>query len=198
MIGPDRAVTRRRGLRGASAAPTLAAEPCGDSGSMGSELAFARPDDQTLEVRLAGDWTLAGARPSPQDVARELQTKPARRLRLSADGMGRWDSGLLTFLQGVVAACKAGSVEVDSAGLPEGVRKLLALAEAVPEKQGARRAGESEAWLAGVGRRALANGAGLVDFVEFLGHLTAAFGRFLVFRARYQSRDLWLLMQQCG
>src|SRR5689334_533759 len=127
---------------------------------MASELAFGRPDDQTLELRLAGDWLLSGPRPSPQDVARELQARPARRLRFSAGAIARWDSGLLTFLQAVQAACKAGSVEVDRAGLPEGVRKLLALAEAVPEKQGARRGAEAEPWLAGVGRRALENGRG--------------------------------------
>src|SRR6186713_227864 len=98
---------------------------------MGSELAFARPDDQTLELRLAGDWVLAAARPSPAEVARELQARPARRLRFAAQGVANWDSGLLTFLQAVVAACKAGSVEVDRNGLPPGVQRLLALAEAV-------------------------------------------------------------------
>src|SRR5262245_23557703 len=134
---------------------------------MASELAFGRPDDQTLEVRLAGDWLLSGPRPSPQDVARELQARPARRVRLSAQGVASWDSGLLTFLQAVESACKAGSVEVDSAGLPDGVKKLLALAEAVPEKAGARRGGETEAWLAGVGRRASENVRGALDFVNF-------------------------------
>jgi phospholipid/cholesterol/gamma-HCH transport system permease protein len=165
---------------------------------MGSELAFARPDQQTLELRLGGDWLLAGARPSPQDVARELQSRPAQRLRFAAQGVASWDSGLLVFLQDVLATCKAGSVEVDRAGLPQGVQRLLALAEAVPEKQGARRGAEAVPWLARVGGAATEQARGSLDFLDFVGRLTLAFGRLFTFRARFQVRDLWLLIQQCG
>src|SRR6266850_1831285 len=76
---------------------------------MGSELAFARPDDETLEVRLAGEWLLAAARPSPQDVARELERRPARRVRISAQGVGSRDTGLLTFVHAVLVASGSAS-----------------------------------------------------------------------------------------
>ncbi len=165
---------------------------------MGSELAFARPDDQTLEVRLAGDWLLAGARPSAQDVARELEARPAKSVRLSAQDVSTWDSGMLTFLRTVLATCEARRIEVDRAGLPLGVQKLLALAEAVPEKQGARREETPASWLARVGTVAIESAQGGVHFLEFLGRLTLAFGRFVLFRARYQARDLWYLVKQCG
>jgi len=68
----------------------------------------------------------------------------------------------------------------------------------VPEKQGARRAGEALPWLPRIGTAAIASAKSGLEFVDFLGSLTLALGRFITLRARYQVRDLWLLMQQCG
>jgi phospholipid/cholesterol/gamma-HCH transport system permease protein len=165
---------------------------------MGSEIAFARPDDQTLEVRLAGDWLLEAERPSALEVARELQARPAKRVRLQAQGIGAWDSGLLTFVHAVLTACQARSIEVDRAGLPEGAVRLLALADAVPEKQGARKHEEPPSRLARIGAATLEGLRGARELLDFLGSVTLALLRFAVLRARYQRRDLWLLIQQCG
>ncbi len=162
-----------------------------------SEVAFARPDERTLEVRLAGDWLLALARPSAADVARELDARPTERLRFRADGVRAWDSGLLTFLRAVLAACRARSVAVDRGGLPEGVRKLLALAEAAPEHE-PRREPPPAPWIARVGAGTLATASGAADALGFLGGIVLAVERFFARRARYQARDLWLLVQECG
>jgi len=165
---------------------------------MGSELAFARPDDETLEVRLAGDWLLCSARPSPLAVDRELASRPARRVRISAQDVGAWDTGLLSFVHAVLAACRARSIDVDRAGLPHGVQRLLALAEAVPERHHAPRVEPPGTWLEHLGTGTIARGRSAAGFLGFLGQTTLALGRFITLRARYQARDLWLLMQQCG
>src|SRR5262245_13597028 len=127
---------------------------------MGSEFSFDRPDDETLEVRLAGDWLLATARPSAQDVTREIEARPTKLVRFQAQDVAAWDSGILTFVSAVLAACSARSIQVDRAGLPRGVQRLLALAEAVPEKQGARRDEGRPPWLARVGTRAMTRAKG--------------------------------------
>src|SRR5262249_45091816 len=150
-----------------------------------------RPDDETLEVRLAGDWLLAMARPSAQDVTREIEARPTKLVRLLARDVGAWDTGMLTFVHAVLAACRARPIEVDRDGLPTGVKRLLALAEAVPEKQGARRDDVRPPWLARVGTRATSDAEGLVGHLDFLGRLTLVLGRFALRRARYQVRDLW-------
>jgi len=166
---------------------------------MGSEIAFARPDEETLEVRLAGDWVLAGGLPSALMVVLELELRPAQRVRILTQDVGAWDSGLLAFVRALVSVCKQRSIEVDRAGLPQGVAALLALAEAVPEQQGARRQEHRpSSWLARIGAFSLSLTRGSAEFLEFLGTLTLALGRFIGLRARYQRRDLWLLMQQCG
>jgi phospholipid/cholesterol/gamma-HCH transport system permease protein len=165
---------------------------------MDSAFAFARPDERTLEVRLAGDWVLARARPSAEDVVRELDAMPAGTVRLLGQEVGEWDSSIVTFVRAVVEACGGRSVDVDRSGLPKGVQRLLALADAVPETEGARRREERPPFLARVGGRAIGAGERVLAFLEFLGSLTIALGRFAALRARYQVRDLWLLVQQCG
>jgi phospholipid/cholesterol/gamma-HCH transport system permease protein len=165
---------------------------------MESVIAFVRPDDRTLEVRLAGDWLLAGPRPSVLMVVLELGVRPAQRVQILAQDVGEWDSGLLTFVRAVFSACRERSVEVDCRGLPKGVVALLALAEAVPEQQGARRTEKPPSGLARIGTLALTGVIGSTELLEFLGTVTLALGRFLGGRARYQRRDLWLLVQQCG
>jgi phospholipid/cholesterol/gamma-HCH transport system permease protein len=165
---------------------------------MESAFAFARPDEQTLEVRLAGDWLLAKARPSAQEVAREIDARPTKVVKLSAQDVGAWDSSIVTFVRAVVEACIGRSIDVDRSGLPKGVQRLLALADAVPETEGARRRDERMPWIARIGTRAIGAAERGLAFLEFIGSLTLTLGRFLVLKARYQVRDLWLLVQQCG
>jgi phospholipid/cholesterol/gamma-HCH transport system permease protein len=165
---------------------------------MESAFAFTRPDEQTLEVRLAGDWLLVKSRPSVQDVAREIDARPTKVVKLSANDVGAWDSSIVTFVRAIVEACVGRSIDVDRSELPKGVQRLLALADAVPETEGARRHEEHAAWLARVGSHAINVAERGLAFLEFLGSLTLTLGRFLLFKARYQVRDLWLLIQQCG
>jgi len=58
--------------------------------------------------------------------------------------MRSWDSGLLTFLIKIFEACSKAKIEVVKDGLPEGVRRLIDLATAVPERAGARKEAEKE------------------------------------------------------
>jgi phospholipid/cholesterol/gamma-HCH transport system permease protein len=53
-------------------------------------------------------------------------------------------------------------------------------------------------WIARIGTRAIGAAERGLAFLEFIGSLTLTLGRFLVLKARYQVRDLWLLVQQCG
>ena len=106
------------------------------------ELSFARADNSTLVVRLAGDWHLRHGLPSPDLVEKQLDTAPKpTRLTFDAAELGDWDSGLLTFLIGVSEICHQRKLPADWGPLPEGVRGLIQLAEAVPEKTGARARG---------------------------------------------------------
>src|ERR1700741_977352 len=104
-----------------------------------NELSFARADNSPLVVRLAGDWHLRPGLPAPPLVEKQLDTAPKpTKLTFDAADLRDWDSGLLTFLIGISEICHKRKLPADWSPLPEGVRSLVQLAEAVPEKTGAR------------------------------------------------------------
>jgi phospholipid/cholesterol/gamma-HCH transport system permease protein len=104
----------------------------------------------------------------------------------------------LTFLRQVMEASTHRQSVVDQQGLPEGVRRLLALAAAVPEREGARRGGARLSWLASIGTEVLAGWKGAWDMVAFIGEAVLACLRLVGGAARFRRVDLVLFMQECG
>jgi len=96
-----------------------------------SELHCERRADDTLLVRLVGNWTIHTAAPVVTELQQQLDASPpVRRLAFAAQELTAWDSRLLTFLRQVMKASTQRQIPVDQRGLPEGVRRLLALAAA--------------------------------------------------------------------
>jgi phospholipid/cholesterol/gamma-HCH transport system permease protein len=152
-----------------------------------------------LIVGLGGTWQIRAHLPGTTAVEAALDASPPPAgVRYDAGGLGGWDSSVLTFLQGVEDAADERGVPVERAGLPDGVRRLVDLARAVPERGGTRVAPEREPWLAVAGRFGFRVRDATVSEVRFLGEATQAFGRFLRGRARYRRSDLRLLIQQAG
>lgn len=166
---------------------------------MPAELALTRPSADQLVVRLAGPWRMSGGVPEPAELAQALRGEPApARLTFEADALGAWDSALLIFLERVAEIAGERGVTVDRSGLPAGVQRLLALAEAVPERQGARSGAARIGFLARVGESSARMWAGAHAFLDFIGQLAVAGGRALRGRARYRASDLLLFMQEAG
>src|SRR5262245_28300616 len=119
-----------------------------------SAVTFSSAPDGTLVIHLAGDWQLSGHLPTTADAERQVAAGP-RLVAFDASALGRWDTSLLTFLDKVLALCGRQTVNVDRSGLPPGVQRLVALAEAVPERKGARAGEIDESTLERVGRATL-------------------------------------------
>ena len=163
------------------------------------EIAFSRPSENTLLVSLAGDWTIGGDIPSVDEVNKQVDSDlPLQVLTFDTQDLGRWDSGLITFLLKIFDQCSQRQIDVDRTGLPEGVRRLLDLASAVPEKKDARKAVVQEPLLVQVGKASMEVARQATGLTAFLGEATIAFGRFLVGKAKFRRTDLWLTIQQCG
>jgi phospholipid/cholesterol/gamma-HCH transport system permease protein len=159
----------------------------------------SKPREDTLALALTGAWSMRHPLPSPVPVAERLRAEPGiRRLIFDTQHLERWDSSLLTFLVGISSFCSQHDVAMDMAGLPTGMRRLLELATAVPEKAGARRVEQTETVLAKIGRRAIAINQAVQGTFEFIGEASISFVRMLTARARFQARDLWVLIQECG
>jgi phospholipid/cholesterol/gamma-HCH transport system permease protein len=152
----------------------------------------------TLRLRLAGAWLLSGPWPAPGEVERLLATPGLRRVAFDTAGVSDWDSSLVVFLGRTAEGARARGCEVDLGGVPAGARRLLAMAEAVPEAAGARRAAEGAPLLARLGGGALAARDEFVESLGFVGELTAAFARLATLRARFRRSDLVLFVQECG
>ena len=168
-----------------------AAAPC--------EMSFSRPTDDTLLVRLAGDWIIGEEIPSVGEVQKQADSgPPVQRIAFDTQDLGRWDSGLITFLIKVFDKFSPRQIDTNREGLPDGVRRLLDLAAAVPEKKDAHKEAAREPFLVQVGRASMDIARQAGALVTFLGESTIAFGKFFVGKAKFRRSDLWLTIQQCG
>jgi phospholipid/cholesterol/gamma-HCH transport system permease protein len=164
-----------------------------------SALRCERLADNTLLLHLVGNWTIHTAAPAVTEMQQQLDASPpVRRLAFESRELETWDSRLLTFLRQVLEASTPRQIVVDQQGLPDGVRRLLALAAAVPEREGARRGGARLSWLAGIGTAVLASWQGVGAMLAFLGEAVLACGRFVTGRARFRRVDFLLFLQECG
>jgi phospholipid/cholesterol/gamma-HCH transport system permease protein len=163
------------------------------------EMSFSRPTEDTLLVRLAGDWTIKQELPGVEEVQKQADSgPPLQRIAFDTQDIGRWDSGLITFLIKVFDQFSSRQIDTNREGLPEGVRRLLDLAAAVPEKKDARKETLDEPFLVQVGRASMDIARHAGALVTFLGESTVALGKFFVGKAKFRRSDLWLLIQQCG
>jgi phospholipid/cholesterol/gamma-HCH transport system permease protein len=158
-----------------------------------------RPGAGVLRIALGGDWLVTGPVPASGAVLAELAGPQAPgRVEFDATRLGRWDTALMTFLAAVRRRAEERRIALDAAGLPEGARKLLDLAFAVPERAGARRDAAREPLVVRVGTATLDLMARGRDLVAFLGDLTLSFGRLFKGRAVFDRGDLGVFMEQAG
>src|SRR4029079_6923559 len=163
-----------------------------------SQVSFTLAGDSTLNVQLRGAWRLRSGVPPATLVERELETGRARSVAFDAGKLGSWDSSVLMFLVQISELCRQRQIPMDRAGLPAGVKKLLALAEAVPERKGARRELTEESVLERIGTTAIGAAGSLTEMLSFFGEMTISSVRLFGMKARYRASDLFLLIQQCG
>jgi phospholipid/cholesterol/gamma-HCH transport system permease protein len=162
-------------------------------------ISFSRPGSDTLLLRLAGVWKIGQELPQADPVLGQIRSEPeVRRIAFETQDLRGWDSGLLTFLTKVMGHCSQENIEVEEAGLPEGVRRLLALASAVPERRGARREATHASFLARAGDAAVAFSRSSIEMLDFLGEAFLALMRMFRGKARFRGSDLILIIQQTG
>ena len=154
-------------------------------------------DPTTKCIHLGGRWRLYDGLPTDEELDQDVRAaSAAHRVRFDTVALAGWDSSLVTFLIGLIDGCRARGVEIDCAGLPEGVRRLLALAAAVPEVTAPSTSPPS--WLARVGDATTAAWRSAIRALAFVGEVTLAFGRLLAGRARHRRSDLYHEVQEAG
>jgi phospholipid/cholesterol/gamma-HCH transport system permease protein len=155
--------------------------------------------DGPARLVLSGTWRLGQPFPSTHDLWTAVEgAAGVRRFLFDTNALTAWDSGFLTVILGLLQRCREAGIEVDLEGLPQGAQRLLRLATAVPERQGARRVAAQESFLVLVGKETVKTARSAGEIVSFLGEASIAFGRLLRGRARFRLVDLALTMQECG
>jgi hypothetical protein len=140
--------------------------------------------DGVLVFRLSGSWLMHDHLPPRAVIEHELGARPtARVLAFDTRSVDDWDSGFVVFVRHVLDVGRGLRLGADLSGLPAGVRKLLDLAAAVPERETGR------------GARPVPLLAGRWELFERSGSITTAVGLAVASRRyiRYGALELALL-----
>jgi len=163
------------------------------------ELLFEQPSAETLRVILSGRWMLGKDLPAGEVVRQKAKQVPAvRDIGIDAQGLAEWDTGLLIFLADVQKFCAEEKIRFTSTGLPQGVKNLLELATAVPEKKDARKAEDRPSFLTLIGNEVVDFVRSCGDLLEFVGEVAVAFRKLLRGQAQFRRLDLGLILEACS
>jgi phospholipid/cholesterol/gamma-HCH transport system permease protein len=163
------------------------------------EIKITTPTNDTLCLRLSGDWRIGQSIPSLEKMEKRLESDPKiQKITFDTPEIADWDSSLLTFLMDIHNECSKRNNAVDTDGLPIGVQKLIALATAVPERKGARRQIIRDPFLVRIGALSITLWQAASELLVFIGEAVVAFLKFLVGKASFRRSDLTLLIQECG
>jgi len=154
-------------------------------------ITFDTSTDDGITVALGGEWLLGNDLPGPDSILDRLRNTPKPdHIKFDTANLGTWDTGLITAIINITRSAQVNGVAVDETGLPEGARKLIALAFAVKEREGARRQMQSAPFLATVGEASTEMWRSFAELVTFVGETVQSLGRLMRGKAGYMKSDL--------
>ena len=163
------------------------------------EMSMEQPSVDLLKVNLSGQWKLGGELPGADQVQQRLKDRPGiRNVVFDTRQLAFWDTGLLTFLNNLRNFCSRQNISLNIGGLPEGAKKLLELASAVPETKDARPAEQRASFPVHLGDEAINFFQSAGEMLAFIGDAGIAFSRLLRGKAQYRRADLGLIIQAAG
>lgn len=152
----------------------------------------------TFVVHFSGSWVHGQGKPDPDllhaDIEAEAELKT---LHLEADHLTGWDSSLLVTVRQLCDWAESRGLRVRLEGMPDGVRNLIELSQAVPENKQVDTC-EPDDFLSGMGEGALAAYRGVNGYFDFLGQLCIDLFAFLRGRGQLRRKDFLLLLQATG
>ncbi len=150
-------------------------------------------------VHLEGPWSLGRGIPKAAAVTDALRADPEpTALVYDSSELGTWDASLLVYLRRLSAEAERSRVPEDRSGLPEGVRGMLDLAEAVPARTRVRRYADSDDVVTQIGLTTIEVTRDFRQVLRFAGDVVLSFGRLVRGRAAFRGADLWLAVQKAG
>lgn len=166
------------------------------------------PVDGVLTIKLQGDWikdgdaatNLADAVLEAVQTAADTGAESGKVSRVGFDGadLTKWDTRVLVGIATVFKKATQLGLEVDPQSLPDGMRRLLRLSQAVPPRSEPCQPKGKAPVLSLVGQSAINVYRSLSEINLFLGQSLLAFWRLFRGKARFQRSDVLEFIQVTG
>lgn len=164
-----------------------------------AQLRLSHPGTGVLQIQVSGSWSLQTGMPGTGEAERAIRNgTEVTRLVFDAANLEAWDSSLVNVVHKLTHLARDAAVPMDLSGLPDGLRALLELADAVPAHSDAGHQTPHASFLADVGTDTIGFFRSISDILRFVGGVAVSIGRMLSGRARYRASDLFLVVQQVG
>jgi phospholipid/cholesterol/gamma-HCH transport system permease protein len=152
-----------------------------------------------LLVRMSGNWRQRPTVPGMEVIQQALsEHSSVKSLEFDASGLSGWDSRFVAFVGQCAKSSRGRHIEVREDGLPEGVRRLLRLAQAGPEKADAQRTAVKVGFFRGVGESTIQCCKGILGLFTFLGQNLMGLANLLRGRSQFRWADAFQVMEQTG
>jgi len=163
-----------------------------------AKLSFDYPSTATLRLKLSGEWIIFTGLPAENEVFQQLsENKNITQIAFDLSEMGKWDSGLISFLLNLIKKCEHRNIQVDRLGLPQDVAKLLGLSLKVSERDTPQKIKRGN-FFERAADKFLSICDGALSVINFLGEIAFAFGRLIFGKAYFRRDDFAGIMQRCG
>ncbi len=170
---------------------TETSSPCG--------LSVKPEPPDILAIELTGNWILSRDLPDVHQLFDQMEGFPNySRLVLRGHRIVEWNSGLLTFLHGVLGRCRAQSLNVAIEAFPDGVERLLDLASATPSRRKPAEVGNSDPWMMRLGFAAMATVSHMAAVGIFIGELVLSAIRLMAGKRRFRGSDFAHYLWETG
>ena len=166
---------------------------------MTGKLSIEFPSEEVLRLVLAGSWLLGSSPARAVDIEQQLAAHgDIRNISFDGKDISDWDTGLLTFLARVYRLAARNNIDIDPAGLPDGARRIMTLATAIPPRKDTEKHGAEAHLLQRVGLLAITMWRAAPEMLHFLGEVILSLGRLVRGKAQFRRSDLMLAIQEVG
>jgi len=149
-------------------------------------------------LQLSGEWRFQNSIPDAETLLEQLQREKPEQLTFDCQQLEDWDSGLMIFLIALINGCRQNSIQVDQESLPAGIRKLIELASAVPERKGVQREILGQPVLDRIGNVTVEINRNWNDLLTFIGHIFIGLFNLVRGKASFHYSDLFYQIERAG
>lgn len=155
-------------------------------------------NNNEILLEFTGDWTFKYTDPASEKLIPILKSMELQKVQFHSQKVSSWDSLFVATIKKLLQLLDEREIEYDSAGLPQGVQKLINLSLSVPPIDHIEEEEVDRPMLSRLGDRSIKATRSTIEIVSFLGDSFKAFVQLLKGKAKFRKKDLWVLIQETG